>query len=353
MARIDRRHAAVGVALALAIGSVVAVRAGSSSPHLPPTTPDGLAASAAAALARDPTIQGEIRVHVDLGLPDLGDSPELGAVPFGFLAGDSTLRIWRSPFGARIALVESVSERDFYFGHTGAWTWDFGTLTATRLAPPGIRTGLFPLDLLVDEDEFRGLLHGLEPTTRVSVDRDVRVAGRDAYRLVLEPRTPDTLVGRVEIDVDAERRVPLAVRIVPRRSATAALSIEFTSVSFADVDPHLFDFTPPAGATVREAEGMANPLGLLGIAVGGSASAGSDAAAGTAGIRSFGHDWASVVAIRMDERVRLPDALTRFVPFSAPLVSARWATGSGAGWLLVGAVPQRVLARVQERELRP
>src|SRR2546426_227734 len=49
----------------------------------------------------------------------------------------------------------------------------------------------------------RRALRAITPTTSVTVEPDARVAGRPAYALVLRPRTPSTLVGRVEVDIDA------------------------------------------------------------------------------------------------------------------------------------------------------
>jgi hypothetical protein len=247
--------------------------------------------------------------------------------------------------------VDSTSERDIYFGRSGAWTWDFRTLTATRLAPAGVRTGLFPLDLLVRPSDFEGLLRGLQPTTRVLIDGGVRVAGRAAYRLALEPRTSETLVGRIEIDVDAEHRLPLAVRVFPWGSSSPALSVGFASVSFDDIDPHMFDFVPPPGATVRRLDSGAGLLALVGGTVGGISS--SDLvpgiAPGASSVRSFGHDWASVVAVHVTPSVQQTSLgyLRRFLPLSAPLVSARLVDRANGQWLLVGFVPQSALRRIQ------
>ena len=338
-----RKWIALGVAAVVAVGAVVWASAGSNDVELPGITPDRLVASAAAALARDPTISGTLKEHLNLGLPNVGDPTTFGVEGgLGLLLGDHTLRLWRSPFGARVSFIESTSERGLYLGRTGAWAWDFGTLTATRLAPAGIRTGLFPLDLLVDEDTFRGVLDGLEPTTDVFVDGGTTVAGRKAYRLALEPKPEtETLVGRVEFDIDAETRIPLAAKIVPLGSGSAAVSLAFTSVSYGDIDPALFDFTPPAGVKVQDSPNGFNPLGLLGIAIAGGE-------AGGAGTRSFGRSWGSVVAIRMDST--LPDELTQFIPLSTPLLSTRFAATERAQWLLIGAVPQKVLRAIDQQE---
>jgi hypothetical protein len=348
---LGRRRAGIAAIVLVAVASVVvAVRAAPGPANLPPITADRLTASAAAALARDPTVAGEVSVHVDLGVPSLGDIGPFASGPLSLL-GDHVVRLWRSPFGARVALVEGTSERDLYLGRTGAWAWDFGTLTATRLTPAGVRTGLFPLDLLVRPSDFEGLFRGLEPTTRVFVDEAVRVAGRAAYRLVLEPRTPETLVGRVEIDVDAQHRLPLAVRVFARGSSSAALSVAFTSVSFDDIDPHMFDFSPPPGVTVRRIPPESDPLVVIAGAIGRITSADliPGITSGPDSVRSYGHDWASVVAVHMSSPVQETawGYLARFLPLSAPLFSARLVDRPDGQWFLAGSVPQSTLQRIQ------
>jgi len=66
--------------------------------------------------------------------------------------------------------------------------------------------------------------------------------------------------------------------------------------------------------------------------------------------RSFGRSWGSVVAIRLGPGTSLPAELTSFVPLSTPLLSTRFAGSSRAQWLLVGAVPQRVLRSIDQHE---
>lgn len=337
-----KRALVLVAALVVVVGSVAGVRAATGgSVDLPPVSPDRLAALAAAGVASDPTFSGALHVHVDLGVPSLDDAGPFDAGPLAGLLGDQTLRVWRSPLGARIALVESSSERDVYLGRDGLWVWDFSTLTATRLAPAGVRTGLFPLSLLVGPNDFHGLLDGLRPTTRVSVGPGVLVAGRPAYPLVLVPRTGATLVGRVEVDVDAERHLPLALRVFPRGSDQAAIDVGFTSIGFGAVDPHTFDFTPPPGAHVVTGGKGANPLGLLG---GLGIAAGGFLAPGARDVRTFGHGWSGVVAIRVGESGLGP--LAQILPLSGPLLSARVVDAAGGAWLLAGAVPQSMLERI-------
>jgi hypothetical protein len=336
-----------GAVVVALVAGVVGVRAATGgSVALPPVSPDRLAAETAAGLAADPTISGSVLIHFDLGIPNLGEPDLPGAGPLGLLLGDHTVRLWRSPFGARIALIEPTSERDLYLGRDGAWAWDFSSLTATRIAPPGVRTGLFPLDLLLGPENFRGILDGLRPTTAIAVGDGVRVAGRPAYPLTLVPRTQATLIGRVEVDVDAVRKVPLAVRVFPRGTGPAALDVAFTSVSFAPIDPHTFDFSPPPDSTVTRGAAAIGPLGLLGGVLGIGAAAGS--LPGALEVRTLGEGWAGALAIRFrSEASPALDQLTRLLPLSGPLLSARAEVGSRF-WIVVGPVSQDALGRLAE-----
>src|SRR5205823_7231755 len=90
----------------------------------------------------------------------------------------------------------------------------------------------------------------IDPTTTVRGGAPERVAGRDAYRLILEPRMVRTLIGRIEIAVDAEHRMPLGVTVFARGAESAALSAAFSGVSFDAVQASIYRFAPPRGATV-------------------------------------------------------------------------------------------------------
>ena len=82
-----KRILLVVAVVVVAVGSVVGVRAATRGPvRLPPVSADRLAAETASALASDPTISGTVVVHLDLGIPDLGDAGRLfdakdGVVP--------------------------------------------------------------------------------------------------------------------------------------------------------------------------------------------------------------------------------------------------------------------------------
>ena len=54
------------------------------------------------------------------------------------------------------------------------------------------------------EEVLDQALAKLDETTEVSVGTDARVAGREVYELVLEPRDADTLVGEISVAIDGE-----------------------------------------------------------------------------------------------------------------------------------------------------
>src|SRR5439155_18457066 len=86
-----------------------------------------------------------------------------------------------------------------------------------------------------------------------SVGGTARVAGRAAYVLVVEPRTSATLVGRIEVSIDAESHLPLRVAVFARGAGAPAISAGFTAVGFGPIPPRTFAFSPPPGATVLPA----------------------------------------------------------------------------------------------------
>ena len=87
---------------------------------------------------------------------------------------------------------------------------------------------------------------------RGRVGTDARVAGREAYELVLEPRDGDTLVGEISVAIDAETGAALAASVTARGASEPAFSVAFTEVSFEAPDASVFAFTPPEGTAVTE-----------------------------------------------------------------------------------------------------
>jgi hypothetical protein len=110
-----------------------------------------------------------------------------------------------------------------------------------------------PTDLPKTPDEAaRQALAAIDPTTEVTTAGTAVVAGRQAYELVLDPRSTATRVAQVRIAVDADTHIPLRVQVYSTKLANPALEVGFTSVDFATPDARQFAFTPPPGTTVTE-----------------------------------------------------------------------------------------------------
>ena len=352
----------VGLALAVS-GVVVLAGNASSTPQLPAVSPQQLLASMArAALAHGP-ISGEVTARIDLGIPSLSDQLAQGAPDAStlltYLSGDHRVRVWHSADGVRLADLVTAGERDLYVSRHDVWAWDSTTFTAYHVGPLPARFGRTAADreaapavpgtLLPDPNELAArALHAIDPSTAVSVAQPRRVAGRDAYVLVLQPRTSDTLVGRVEISVDAAPRVPLGVDVFPRGVVRAAVSVDFTSVSFAQIKPSTFDFVPPAGARIVRPS-------LRSIGAEGQTVAPVPAAAKPEDfVRVLGQGWAEILAVRLPASSTLAQgsrgsSLTSLLPFSGPLFSLRLVDRGDHSWLIGGLVPQDALARVEAK----
>jgi hypothetical protein len=346
------RAAAALVAAGLVSGALVVFRAQASpAPDLPPISPDRLVGSVVQALANRPPISGKVDAFLDLGLPSLPDSgfgSDLSSAAglIAQISGTHHLRVWRSADGLRVTEILPRSERALFDSRTEAWAWDFGAFTAYRLPfrrtsahslTPGEAAGMLdPLELA------RHALQAASPSTSITVAGTARVAGRPAYVLAVDPRSQTTLVRRVEIDVDAERRLPLRAAVFVSGRTGPPLWTAFTSVSFAPIDPGVYRFTPPPGANVVTAGGLPSER---------------DSSSGYGepdGLRLFGNGWDSVVAVRVPKgEERTADSgglnITSLLPLSGPVLSIRLVERADYAWLVYGLVPQSALAAVEPK----
>jgi len=349
--------------LLIAAAASVAARP-TAAPSLPPISSDRLIASSLRALARDPSVSGHLTAHLDFGLPSIPtEGPGAAASKAaGFLAsltGTHRLRLWSSADGFRLADLLEASERAVFVSRTDAWAWDFSSFTAYHLgripqghrgsAHKGDRPGMDFVDPLALTQRA---LDAITPSTRVAITGTTKVAGRDAYVLALEPRTNETLVKRIEIAVDSERRVPLRVAVIARGRRAASISVAFTSISFTAIKPSVYGFTPPPGAKLRDLSREFG--GKVGTEQGTRGSEREEYSPGDFP-RLFGHDWTTVVALRTPSLATLRGSErgfdpTTLLPLSGPLLSVRLIDRGDHGWLVYGLVPQSALV-LAAREL--
>jgi len=338
MARLLRSRSAFGagvlaVTIVLAVGWLSAGRA-VPTPDLPSVSPTTLIASTLHAVAIQTPISGTVKTHVDLGIPQLPSTLSDPAGPAGILLADQTFKVWYGPDGVRVAQILPFGERDLVASKTDVWLWDAQRFTAwhyavdqapPRRAPPS----LGDLTQLVSK-----VLRDDRSDVGATVAEPQVVAGRDAYVLRLTPATNDTLLGRIEVAIDAETRMPLRLQVFPRGSSTAMLEVGYTSVAFGPVDPSMFTFAPPQDAIVKQAgdEGPGAP-GFSGPRL-------------IQGVRLFGRGFGMILAVRVTD---VPAEVRPLFPYAGPLGSADAVNRGDHSWLVVGLVQPAALAEVEPK----
>ncbi|MGD0935124.1 MAG: DUF2092 domain-containing protein [Streptosporangiaceae bacterium] len=219
------------------------ISAASAAPSLPARTPAQLLASVAEQTSTPP-LTGTVVETSSLGLPSLPGTDNPTSLS-SLLTGSHTIRIWYSdPAGSN------------------AWLWESTDNTVTHLAIPAqakvghakklIRkpSSAPPMTPQQAADE---ILAKVGATTTVSSDTNVTVAGQAAYQLVLAPKSASSLIGQIRIAIDGANDVPLRLQVFAKGSQTAAVQIGFTSLSFVKPAAANFAFSPPAGATMKQA----------------------------------------------------------------------------------------------------
>jgi outer membrane lipoprotein-sorting protein len=255
-----RARWAVPAGVLAAVGAVMAgalIGTAQASPSLPARTPAQLLAAVAGRTGPLPALTGTVVESASLGLPDLPGTDNPSSIT-ALLTGSHTVRIWYAdPRHFRLAVPGMASESDLIVnGHT-AWYWQSTTNSVTRYPLPGgdhaAGRGPAPAMAITPQQAARQALAAVGPSTRVSVQSNVTVAGEAAYQLVLAPRSASSLIGQVRIAIDATRNVPLRVQIFARGAQSPAFQVGYTSISFVRPAASNFDFSPPPGAKVKTA----------------------------------------------------------------------------------------------------
>jgi outer membrane lipoprotein-sorting protein len=297
-------------------------------------------------------LQGTVTFRADLGLPPL-PVPSLGSADLGSLAsGTHTLRVWYAdPGQARVALLGRDSETDVIVNGSEVWIWSskeqeavHGTLPEGGLAallggdllggtplpsgtpvPPGLLGGMDP------ETVARLVLTFLEQfETDVTTDNNASVAGRDAYELTIAPRDTRSLVKSIVLDVDAETNLPLRLAVLARDGGAPAFEVAFTEISLNRPDPAQFEFNPPPGTTVVEADEVELPAPLGATAFPEVMPSFDEDSLQLPRFATVGSGWTTVLAMRIPEHAddhgeggSLPELLALL-----PKVSGDWGSGS-------------------------
>ncbi|TFC31109.1 DUF2092 domain-containing protein [Cryobacterium sp. TMT1-3] len=364
---------------AVVVAAVIAVplQAGAAV-DLPDKTPEQVLL-----LVNDSTVStfsGTVAQSADLGLPSLdlgagmnevaptgtstgtstGSSTVALTTALELLSGSHDFRVYAGGENRfRVQVKDRMDERDVIHNGSDVWLYDSSSNAATHLRlPPDLSAAAaeklaelpsqLPSDLSTPSQLAERVLTELEPSTTVSVGTDARVAGRSVYQLVLTPRTTDTLVASVSIAVDAETGLPLQVTVLAVGQSTPAFQVGFTAIDFAAPEAALFDFVPPAGATVTE-QAVPNLSGTVGEG-GVDHSYDPSKAAGAVPIVT-GTGWSSItevpaaaVAAELGDNPMIDQLTTAVDGGRALKTSLLTVFLAGDGRVFAGAVP---LARLQ------
>ncbi|MCU1551528.1 MAG: hypothetical protein JWR36_2088 [Glaciihabitans sp.] len=245
---------AVGAVAAAAIGVPLAASASSPLPHKTPSQVIELMASSHVS-----SLSGTIEQTSDLGLPSL---PKVGAgsdssasSTLELLTGSHTANIYLSGTSdARIQVLDQLAERDVIRHGSDVWIYDSKNHTAQHATITAKQHGLpaKKVPMATPSELATKLLGQLKSTSTITVGADVAVAGHSAYDLILRPKATDTLLGSVSIAVDSTTGLPLRVELNARGQSAPAVSVGFSSVTFAKPAASIFAFTPPSNTKVTQ-----------------------------------------------------------------------------------------------------
>lgn len=307
--RLSRWIPAIAAPIAIGVAVVLVPMQANAAVDLPDLSPAELLEFAAA--SEVDALSGTIEQASELGLPDLsgltgamgggagGPGGPAGRDATGDAAsatdlddlislttGTHTARVYVDGSNARLQVLDPLAERDVYLSADGAWIYDSAEQAATHVTVDRVALDALKAEVEAEAeahaDEARDRLEAelgtplptpdevldqalakLDETTEVSVGTDSRVAGREVYELVLEPRDADTLIGEISVAIDGETGVALAASVTASGASEPAFSVAFTEVSFDAPDASVFAFAPPEGTTVTEHEVPISTLAAL------------------------------------------------------------------------------------------
>ena len=208
--------------------------------------------------ARPAGFSGTVVETADLGLPPLtGLTNGQGEADLTkLISGSNTARVWYAGQDkVRLALLGTLGETDVVRNGTDVWIWRSVGNTATHATLPADaaehRTGALPPGVpSTPQEAANAALAAIDPTTSVTTTGSAKVAGRDAYELVLAPKDTASLVGQVRLAIDAKEHIPLRVDVYSKGANDPAFRVAFQQISFAVPDAEQFKFNPPPGAKV-------------------------------------------------------------------------------------------------------
>ncbi|GAA0605168.1 sigma-E factor regulatory protein RseB domain-containing protein [Kutzneria viridogrisea] len=342
--------AVAGTVVGVAGLAVLAMPASAgSAPVLPAVSAEQLVQSVLTTKSV-PAFAGTVRGTNNLGLPSVPGLGEAGK----FLANSSAeVRIWSDGEGrGKLELPSnSGSESIVYDGKT-LWDWKSSDHTVRKSEQSPAEHREHPQAASDPATAAKQIIELISKDSTVKVDGTATVAGRSVYQLVLAPKPSErTMLREVRISVDAETKLPLQLSVYGNGSADPVLQIGFSELTIGAQDASLFQFTPPANATVTTAEPKQDKAKDF---------------PGDAASKTVGEGWDTVLVGKLpttgatDKSGRSQDPMALLKQIAKP-VSGAWGSGYTIGASIgnavvtqdgryaVGAVPLQVLTNALEQ----
>ena len=287
-------------ALVLAVGaSLTALAFALGSGATPPPKPlaqavhDALAGANAGSLqgvSANVTLTDHLLEGANLTTGDQGgEGGELMSSP---LVTGASGRLWISNDGrVRLELQSEKGDTQvLYDGHTLSM-YDAASNTLYRYTPPPAagNTDAAPAQhheapSVVQIEEG---IAKLSQHANVSAATPANVGGQPAYTVRVSPKEGGSLLGGAELSFDAAHGVPLRAAIYSSTTASPAIELAASGVSYGPVADSVFAFTPPPGAKVQEIHAPAEQ----------QPGSGSSSHADKPTITTHGHGLSSIVLV--------------------------------------------------------
>jgi outer membrane lipoprotein-sorting protein len=201
-----------------------------------------------------------------------GEAGQLSASP---LISGASGRLWISKAGdVRLELQSEKGDTQVYYdGHTVSM-YDASSNTLYRYTPAhessssatggsgesdgsgagdsgsGSQTGAdheVPSVAKIEE-----AISKLSKHANVSGATPTDVAGQPAYTVRVSPKESGSLLDGAELSFDAAHGAPLRAAVYSTESASPAMELAATSISYGPVEPSVFEFKPPTNAKIEE-----------------------------------------------------------------------------------------------------
>ncbi|WP_329117317.1 LolA family protein [Streptomyces sp. NBC_01353] len=253
--------AVAGVAAAT-IGLVPALAA-SGDPDLPEITAQQLIEKIAASETQ--TLSGTFKVSTDLGLPSVaglagslgGGSGSASADPqeklTQLVSGTHTLRVAADgPDRQKLTILDGSDEYSLIHNGSDVWGYDSKSNEVFHEKADGAEKAPEKELPATPKELADEILKAADGTTSITVGGTAKVAGRDAYQLVIKPKQSGSMVESVKVAVDAQNGTPLKFTLASVDGGKPVVDAGFTKVDFGKPAASTFDFKVPKGAKVTE-----------------------------------------------------------------------------------------------------